>query len=721
MNMKKLALLLLNLFLLSGLFAVEGMWVPLFLDKYNIEDMQNKGLKLSAEDIYSINNTSLKDAVFIFGRGCTGSVISDKGLIITNYHCGHGIIQGHSSMENDILTDGFWAKSNEEELVNENLTAIFLIEMTDVTDKILSEITEDMTEKERTRIISEKSKKLEEEATKDNHYKAEVRAFFQGNQYFLIINEVFEDIRMVGVPPYSIGRFGGDTDNWMWPRHTGDFALFRIYTDPDGTPAVYSEENIPYKAKKHLPVSLSGTEKGDFTMVFGYPGTTMQYLPSFAVKQILEETYPNRTLIRGKKLDILNNAMDSDPEIRLQYSAKTARVSNAWKKWLGEIRGLNRLDAVNVKKQYEKEFTQWVNENSEIQQKYGNILKEYKDTYDKISPYSMAFDYFREAGLGSEAIMFASQLRGLENISKDNMEIIPKLKKDAKNHADNFYKDYHPPTDKKIFAEMIKLYYENIPVEFHPEYFKNLEKYFRKSEKPFKHFAEYCFNKSILTDEDKFYDFLENLNHRSIRIIEKDPFFILRQDFASIYREKIYLELNKYHTKSDSLHRVYMKAQLEFEEGKIFYPDANFTLRVSYGKIDTYYPADAVKYKYYTSLSGIMEKENPDIYDYKVNDRLKELYYAKDFGIYSASDGTMRVCFIASNHTTGGNSGSPVLNANGELIGVNFDRNWEGTMSDIMYDLDMCRNISIDIRYVLFIIDKFAGASHLIEEMEIRM
>lgn len=717
--MKRLTGLLLGLLFLSSVIAVEGMWIPLFLDKYNIEDMQKMGLKIGAEDIYSINNTSLKDAIVIFGRGCTGSVISPDGLVITNHHCAYRIIQGHSTLENDIVTNGFWAESRSDEISNPGLTVTFLVRMEDVTEKVLEGVEDGMTESQRESIITTNSKDLVEQATEDNHFKAEVKPFFQGNQFFLVVNEVFEDVRLVGAPPSSIGKFGGDTDNWMWPRHTGDFALFRIYTAPDGTPAEYSQENIPLQAKKHIPISTQGVNKGDFTFVFGYPGSTMQYLPSYAVEQILHQTYPNRILVREKKLDVLNAAMDSDHSIRLQYTAKAASTSNAWKKWIGEIRGLNRLDAINVKKQHEKELMKWVNESDERIEKYGNILSEYKRIYEEIAPYSLAFYYINEAGFGTEAIQFASRLRGFEQISKDRESIIPVIKEDAESRAESHFRDYHTSTDEKVFAAMVKVYYENIPERFHPAFFDKLERLKRRSDNPFIALAENKYENSIIVCEQKFSDFLEGLNHRSVRRLINDPIYNAMQDIRNVYFDEIYPKYSYYNNQLDSLHRIYMQAQMDFEEEKIFYPDANFTMRITFGQIDTYYPADGVKYGYYTTLSGIIEKENPDVYDYKVHDRLKELYYAEDFGDYH-TNGEMRVCFIASNHTTGGNSGSPVLNANGELIGVNFDRNWEGTMSDIMYDPDMCRNISIDIRYALFIIDKFAGAKHIIEELDLR-
>ncbi|NLA24681.1 MAG: S46 family peptidase [Bacteroidales bacterium] len=719
--MRKLTSILLVVLLSFKLFADEGMWIPLLLSEYNYEDMKAKGFKLSAEDIYSINEASMKDAIVIFGGGCTGELISENGLLITNHHCGYGNIQKHSSLENDYLTDGFWAKNQKEELSNPGLKVTFLISMEDVTDKVLNGVKDNMTETERSSIINKNIKEIEKEAVEDTHYEARIEKFYGGNQYYLFVNEVFTDVRLVGAPPSAIGKFGGDTDNWMWPRHTGDFSLFRIYTAPDGKPADYAENNIPYKAKKHFAISLKGVEEGDFTMVFGYPGTTEQYISSYAVDLTLNQTDPTRIMLREARLNIINAAMEQDRGVRIQYANKAASISNGWKKWIGEVRGLKRLNAVERKQNFEKEFQKWANSDNELSAKYANILSQYETIYKHAKPYYHAFNYTLEAGLGIEIIRFMGSFVRLNETAKLNpsQSTLDAMIEKMKPTIDAFYKDYQVEIDKAVMKELLKLYYQNVAFEHLPNFIANLQKIAEKQENFTEAVVNSAFAKSVFADKAKLENFLANFKSKSYKKLESDPFFVMYKELIDNYREKVLPEIENAEMILDSLNRIYMKAQMEFQPNKLFYPDANFTLRVTYGNIKTYYPYDAVKYNWFTTLEGIMEKDNPEIYDYDVPDKLIELYNTKDYGPYADADGKMHVCFTASNHTTGGNSGSPVINANGELIGVNFDRNWHGTMSDIMYDPDMCRNISIDIRYALFIIDKFADAKHLIDEMTI--
>lgn len=704
----------------ASLKADEGMWIPLFLKKYNIEDMQKKGFKLTAEDIYSVNQASMKDAVMIFGGGCTAELISNEGLILTNHHCGYSRIQSHSSLENDYLTDGFWAMSKEEELVNEGLTVTFLVRMEEVTEQVLDGIDESTSDDMREKIIEENIEKIIMETEKDTDYQVGIKSFFYGNQYIMFIEKIYKDIRLVGAPPSSIGKFGGDTDNWMWPRHTGDFSLFRIYADENNEPAEYSENNGPFKPAKFFPVSLKGVKKGDFTMVFGYPGRTQQYLTSYAVDMIQNEINPHRINIRQNVIDIMYKAMENDPKVRIQYSSKYASVSNYWKKWLGENRGLDILNAVGKKQESERNLTNWIQKSEERLAKYGWLLPEFEKIYKAYTPYMLAEEYFYEAIWRMESVKFSSKLASMlrkgDAITQEDIE-------STKKYAEKFFKDYTIELDKKMFSALIKLYYFNAGEEFQPEIlnFMNTAGHFDiDCNESLEYFTEFYFENTFYLDQEKFNDFIEKYNYgtETEEKITETPAYNFFFDFVNVYYTKIIPNTDKYSNRIERMNRLYMKALMESDSGKIFYPDANSTLRVTYGKVDTYEPRDGVKYKHFTTLEGVMEKDNPDIYDYDVPDKLRELYEKKDYGKYG-ENGQMPVCFIASNHTSGGNSGSPVINANGEIIGLNFDRNWEGTMSDIMYNPDQCRNISLDIRYVLFIIDKFAGATHLIDEMTI--
>ena len=709
--MKKLFTLALAAFFLfvGSLRADEGMWIPMLLSKYNIANMQAKGLKLSAEDIYSVNQASLKDAIVIFGGGCTGELISDKGLLITNHHCGFRQIQQHSSTEHDYLTNGFWAMNQGEELTNPGLKVTFLVRMDDVTERILGVITKKMSEADRNNAINAEIRKITAEATQGNHYQASVKPFFSGNQYFMFVQEVFTDVRLVGAPPSAIGKFGGDTDNWMWPRHTGDFSIFRIYANKEGKPATYSEENVPLKPKKHFPISLKGVKKGDFTMVFGYPGSTQEYIPSFAIDMYQNVEYPHRIALRKQKLDIINAAMNADPAVRIQYAAKQAGIANSWKKWIGVIRGLKRLDAINKKQAFETEFDQWVSTTEEYQMAYGKLLSDYEKLYKEYSKYNLAYAYFIETAYYQDVLRFARSVQK----HTGGMQPSEKIQENLRASAKGFYKDYHQPTDKAIFAAMIKAYYENMEAEFKPEFFGYVTSKFNND---FEAFAEDIYTRSVLVDADKFEKAVLAYNTTDADVFKNDPMLNIYSEFLDTYRSKTATKLDGFREELRLLDRLYMRAQMEMDSERVFYPDANFTLRLTYGQVDDYRPRNAVHYDYYSTLKGIMEKDNPEIYDYDVPDQLRVLFDEKDYGQFG-ENGEMHVCFIASNHTSGGNSGSPVINGNGELIGVNFDRNWEGTMSDIMYDPSQCRNITLDIRYALFIIDKFAGAGWLLDEM----
>jgi len=703
------------------LFSVagEGMWIPMLLQQLNEKEMQEMGMKITADDIYSINHSSLKDAIVLFGGGCTAEIISDQGLLLTNHHCGYGSIQRHSSIEHDYLTDGFWAMSREEELPNPGLTVKLMIRMDEVTNKVLKGVTASMTEAERKAKIKENSDKLINDFEDNSDYQAVIKPFFQGNAYYMIITETFKDIRLVGAPPSDIGKFGGDTDNWMWPRHTGDFSMFRIYTDKDGKPAEYSEDNIPYKPKYHFPISVKGVDEGDFTFVFGYPARTKEYIPSYAIKMITESGNPHKIKLRQTRLDVFNKYTVNDPKVRIQYASKDARVANYWKKMIGESAGIKRLNGIEKKEAYEKEFQQWTESSPELKEKYGQLLPAFKAEYDQLEPISLAFDYLREAGLGIEVVNFARYFNNLSELSqakKPDTEAIDKEIEKLKKRTAGFFKDYYRPIDEEVMAALLKLYDENLPQEYKPDFFNTIH---TKYKNDYAAYTQYVFDKSIFDEQETLDNFLNNYEPKHYKKLKKDPAFIMAADLKNLYLLKIQPGMNVINGQLDSLQRIYMAAQMDMEPEKRFYPDANFTLRVTYGLVDGYDPKDAVHYKHFTTLKGIMEKEDPDIYDYVVEDKLKELYQNKDYGDYADEDGTLHVCFVAKNHTTGGNSGSPVLNAEGQLVGVNFDRCWEGTMSDLMYDPNVCRNISLDIRYFLFIVDKFAGAGYLVDEMDI--
>lgn len=679
--------------------ADEGMWLPSLISE-RIVDMQSKGFKLSAEDIYSVNQASLKDAVVLFGRGCTGEVISAEGLLLTNHHCGYSQIQQHSSVEHDYLRDGFWAMNRNEELPNKGLTVSFLERMDDVTSRILEGYSPAFTEFQRDSVVKVNSESLIKEVTAEGKgLRATVEALYYGNQYFLFLYREYSDIRLVGAPPSSIGKFGGDTDNWMWPRHTGDFSIFRIYADKENNPAEYSEDNVPYKPKRFFKISLGGVQEGDFTFVYGFPGRTQEYIMSEGVRYVSEISDPAKIALRTMRLDTQKKYMSQSQKVRIQYSSKNASVANAWKKWQGEMKGINRLGTVAAKQDYEKRFSKWADGTA-----YSSILPRLDSLYSALEPYSFAKEYYGETAATVELGRFAAS--AAKEIASGNKDRVASM-------SESFFKDYYLPIDKESFVAIMTAFDKNVPEEFHPEYMKDeLAKYGNVS-----NWADAIFNDSVFADAEK----VAKLEAADSAAMFADPAVRFANEFRNWYAKDVYPTEKHLNQEITLLYRDYMRGQMEFEPKKAFFPDANLTLRVAYGSISGYSPADGAYYKPQSTLEGIMQKDNPEIFDYNIPQRLRDIYAAKDYGRWAItgdnSQKTVPVCFIATNHTSGGNSGSPVINKDGNLIGLNFDRVWEGTMSDIVFDPDYCRNISLDIRYVLFTIDKLAGADHLLKEM----
>ena len=714
--MLKKNLLLIGVIMLSLLpaLAKEGMWIPTLLNKYNIEEMTQMGFRLTAEDIYSVNKASMKDAVVLFGSGCTAELISAEGLLITNHHCGFDAIQNHSSLDHDYLTNGFWAKNHQEELPNPELSVRFLNRMEDVSSQILSG-TEGQPKDSVSVIISRNTRKVISEAAEKGKFEAAVQPLFYGNQYFLYVYEVFTDVRLVGTPPSSIGKFGGDTDNWMWPRHTGDFSYFRIYAGKDNQPAKYSPENVPYQSKKFFKISIKGVQPNDFTMVFGYPAKTQEFLPSQAIQQIMEQGDPDKIKIRDLKLSILAADMNKDPKVRIQYAAKYANTSNAWKKWQGEVKGLKRLNAIDSKQEFETGFRNWIEANAERKNQYGEVLPNFEKLYNQVATYTKANDYYTEiVQRGTDIFSIISFFEAIEtrweSLSPSDQQ---KVQSAIQTKLEEYFNEYNRGTDEKIFASLLRLYARDMDPVFLPEDFRTLMNKTNQEE-----LINHIYRKSVFTDQSKLAEITSGLNSKKLKALSQDQLFTIFRSLKKQFELKVEPFYTSIQKQIEGNMKTFTAGIMEMNQGQSLWPDANKTLRVAYGKVEGFEPMDGVSYSYFTTLEGIMQKDNPAIYDYNVPQALRNLYQKKDYGRYG-KNGQVNVCFTASNHTTGGNSGSPVIDANGNLIGVNFDRCWEGTMSDLMFDPDRCRNIVLDIRYALFITDKLAGSRYLLDEMVI--
>lgn len=691
--------------------ADEGMWLPMFLNK-NIEEMQKMGLQLTPEQLYDINNSSLKDAIVSFGGFCTGEIISSQGLILTNHHCGYEAIQTHSTVGNNILDNGFWAANHGDEKPNEGLFVDFLVRMDDVTSEVLANVTDDMSETERMQYVQVAIEDLKKKAAEGTNYRIEIKPFFDGNEYYQFTYERYNDVRLVGAPPSSVGKYGGDTDNWMWPRQTGDFSMFRVYTAPDGSPAHYSEDNIPMSPKHHLPVSMKGVKPNDYTMIWGYPGSTDRYLTSWGIEQAVEREYPSFIDIRRTKLDIYDKHMVDNEKVRIQYSSKYAQVSNYWKNRIGMSKALKALDIQGKKEGIEADFTNWINGNASLKAKYGNALSLISDSYKESDELITASVYSMEAALtGPDITLFA--LRGsriLERILNEDTpdaQIEP-LKAALQATMEDHFKNYDLATDKEVFVTLMTKYNNDIKdASLKPSFFTKVKK------GDFAKFAKKAYAKSIFVNKEKMEEFVKD---PSLKALQKDPFYAVQKSVFDTYM-MFAQKMEGASLKAAKGNRLFVDGLRKMNPNKNYYPNANFTMRCTYGTVGGYSPQDGAFYDYYTTLEGVMQKMDNNNPEFVVPSKLVDLYNDKDYGRYADADGKLRVCFISNNDITGGNSGSPVINGNGELVGCAFDGNWEAMSGDIAFEDKMQRTISVDIRYVLFIIDKYAGAKHIVDEM----
>lgn len=690
--MKYLNILL--LFVTLNTFAQQGgMWIPSLLEGMNEDEMTSLGSKLTAKDIYDINNSSLKDAIGHFNGGCTSEVISPKGLILTNHHCGYSQIQSHSSLENDYLKNGFWAMNFEDELPNNGLYVEFIVSIHDVSKDVLAAINEDMTEKEKQSTIDKNSHAILKNWAKETWQDVKIKSFYKGNQYFLFVTERFEDIRLVGAPPTSIGKFGSDTDNWVFPRHTGDFSLFRIYADDNNRPTKYSKNNKPYTPKHFLPISLDGVEEGDFTMVFGFPGRTNEYLPAVAIEHITKKYNPTNITIREAALKVINEKMKDDDEVRIKYASKQARIANAWKKWIGENLGIEKSNAVEKRRAFESTFTKALKEKG-LEAKYGDILPEFNRLYKDFAPVNIKRRNFIEVFLVTNELMQMTfrTYQAVQAIN-DDPSVFEKAKESLIGRLKGIHKNYNVDLDHGVFKSVLPLYTDYVDASI--------------------------YNNTAFTNFDSALKLLEGTPKQVLRKINNDAAYKYAKPLIDEFYNVIDKEFKQKNEPITALQTKYMTALMEALPNARYFPDANSTLRVTYGQVRGYSPRDAVYYNHVSYLDGVIEKYIPGDYEFNVPQKLRDLYAAKNYGPYADTNGKVPVCFLGTNHTTGGNSGSPAIDAHGNLVGLNFDRVWEGTMSDMNYDPEICRNIMVDLRYVLFIIDKYAEAKHLIDEMKL--
>ncbi len=696
------ALILLSAF---SLFAQKngGMWLPTEL---NEQEMKDLGLKISVKDIFDTTRPSIKDAIVQFGGGCTGEVISPQGLVLTNHHCGYEYIQYHSSVDNDLLKNGFWAKSRQHELPNEDLSVTFVVDITDITDKILAGV-DGLSHEEAQKAIDDNIKRFQKETPRESYQHIVVKPMYDGNKYYAFLSETYNDVRLVAAPPQSIGKFGADTDNWKYPRHTGDFSIFRIYADKNNRPAPYSPDNVPFKPKYYLPISIKELKEGDFTFIFGYPGRTSEYLPAAAIEQIITHTDPTRIAVRDITLKILDEKMRQDHATRIKYASKYAIISNAWKKWQGELKGLKRSNAVQKRREYEGKL-------KALNPDIVKILSEMERLYDEQNKYIRTNTLWGELFRNSETLYLSSLYHKILKLNSQG-ELTEDNKLEIKNRIKAIYRDFDPTLDLKVTAGIFEYYTRNTPKEFLANDFAR----YTDTNTSLPLFHKWATKSVVVNNDTTLLDALFRDNRTLVAKIRNDKFVDMYSRFLQVYNDNCLDNNKKIQNRLNDLQKRYMALQMTTDKDKVFFPDANFTLRVSYGQIRGSEPADAIEYKYQTTLDGVIEKYIPDDYEFDVPKKLLDLYHKRDFGRYANSQGKIPVAFTATNHTTGGNSGSPTIDANGNLIGLNFDRQWEGTMSDIYFDPQLCRNIMVDIRYILFIIDKFADSQWLLRELTI--
>ncbi|NVK65522.1 MAG: S46 family peptidase [Flavobacteriales bacterium] len=709
--MKKISVAL--VFVVFALFRVsaeEGMLIPSLIAAFE-DDMKAMGMKLSAEDIYSVNQSSMKDAIMHFGGGCTAELVSDQGLLLTNHHCGYSQVQSHSSLDNDYIKYGFWAKTFGEELANPGLTASRIVRIEDMTEAVFAG-TDGLSGEDFAKMVKSNMEELIARATEGTHYIADIKPFNYGNEYYMIVQEVFKDVRLVGAPPSSIGKFGGDTDNWVWPRHTGDFSVFRVYAGADNKPAEFNINNKPYKPLHYFPVSMKDRVPGEFTMVYGFPGTTQQHLSSDHLRYIMDMERPARIAMREQSLGVIDAAMGASDLLRIKYASKQARIANGWKKWIGQIGGLQTVNAIQIKLDREKRYNDRAATNPTWEMKYSTVVadmnklvEEYKQ-YD--FAYGMAIEYMY---VGAESFKrsrdiekFILEYDAIVKLGELDLEV-EKLRSSAK----RFFKDYDEQVDRMIFLATTEEYLNLMQGDAFSALLKD--------DMTIEQLADEIYSKSVLVNEARFDAFLNNLSDSTVADFEKnDPAYKLWKGLSTEFFQQVIPQVRAFNGKMDQLLQVYVEGKLEMFPNDKHWADANSTMRITYGKLEGSAPHDGMMYTEHTTVKGILDKNNTGEADFELLPDFRELAESKDYGGYD-QDGELWVCFTGSNHTTGGNSGSPVIDAEGNLMGLNFDRSWESTMSDFMFDADRCRNITVDIRYVLWIMDKYAGADHLVDEM----